>query len=239
MTTTERQDSGDYNYARHLDLGILPQPTEKDAMWAWRLWNTLQIPSSHLDDDGEIRLGGIWDMPGVGRFIRTDVTQMTLTEIHAELDDDDMGVSVWNKRDWIVLLGQGIGWDVVTDRVLKADNEVLTPAAEPPLQHIGKIHVCPCGMIYSLLPSGSSDLRIKLNEDGDCLNPNCDIVVPLPWASYMCVINDSAVIAKQEAQEQMDIAWEEEEGEYSLKNEIPVPDVSDEMPMVQAKDEEE
>lgn len=225
-------------YETQLDLGPLPMPNDQDAMWAWKLWNALQIP---IEKDGAFsafdREGGTWDMPGVGRFQRTGSEELTLTEIHADMAQDSMGVTVWHKRDWIVVLGQLIGWRVVIDRVQKADEEPITPAPEAPLEHIGKTHVCPCGMIYTLLPAQSSELRVKLNDDGDCLNPHCDIVVPLPWASYMCVVNDTAVIAKQEAQAQMELSHDEEEGDAQMP--LPIPINSEGVPVVSLPNEEE
>lgn len=225
-------------YRMRLDTGPLPMPNEQDSMWAWRLWNALQIP---IEKEGAFhgfdREGGTWDMPGVGRFQRTGHEELTLIEIHANMEPDATGVSVWHKRDWIVILGQTIGWNVIIDRVQKADEDPITPAPEPPLEHIGKSHVCPCGMIYTLLPASSSELRVKLNEDGDCLNPHCDIVVPLPFASYMCVVNDSAVIAKQEAQAQIKLAFDEEEGDAQVPIPIPINDQG--VPVVSLPDEEE
>lgn len=210
-----------------LDLGILPPPTEKDAMWAWRLWNTLKIASTGGAFHGLDNEGGIWDMPGVGRFRRTGPTELTLTEIHASPEPNATGITMWNKHDWICLLAHSIDWVVITDRVQKADEDVvLSGRDEPQLQDIGKIHVCPCGMIYSLLGPDPEGLRIKVSGDGDCLNPQCDIVVPLPHAGVLNSVNDRAVIAKMEAQEMIAISYDEEEGE------IPVPVVDDETPII-------
>ena len=189
------------------DLGPLPPPHEKDAQWAWRLWHTLQI-----SDEAHGIQGGIWDMPGVGRYRRTGINELTLTEIHATMEPDNLGVTVWNKHDWICILAQAIGWDVVSDQVKKADQDVL-PADEdePALEHIGKVFACPCGMIYSLRGPHSDVLRLKVSDDGSCLNPNCTIILPYPHAGVLNAVDDGAVIAKHEAQDLLDIAMDEEE----------------------------
>ena len=91
-------------------------------------------------------------MPGVGRFRRTDVQELTLTEIHASNEPNALGITVWNRLDWIILLAAQIGWVVVTDRVQKADEEeVSADQDEPPTHHLGAVYACDCGMIYSLL----------------------------------------------------------------------------------------
>jgi len=209
-----------------LDLGNLPPPNQQDVMWAWRLWNTLAIKNADgafrgLDSDG-----GIWDMPGVGRYRRTGVTELTLTEIHAEQEANELGITMWNRHDWIRLLADQIGWYVVSDRVQKADNDVVSPDVdEPPLAHIGAVHLCPCGMIYSLLGKDPNALRMKVASDGDCLNPNCNIVIPYPHAGVLNTIDDRAVIAKMQVQDILDV-YDEEEGE------IPVPMDGDEIPIV-------
>jgi len=212
-----------------LDLGALPPPTEKDAMWAWRLWNTLAIASTDGAFHGLDRDGGIWDMPGVGRFRRTGPTELTLTEIHASQEPDALGITMWNKHDWIVLLGHSIDWVVITDRVQKADDDIVSPDRdEPQLVDIGKIHVCPCGMIYSLLGPDPEGLRIKVSSEGNCLNPHCDIVVPMPFAGVLNSVNERAVIAKMEAQEMIAIAYDEDEGPPP----IPIPESDDETPII-------
>ena len=211
-----------------LDLGVLPPPNDQDAMWAWRLWNTLAVKSNDGAFHGLNSEGGIWDMPGVGRFRRTDVQQLTLTEIHALNEPNALGISVWNRLDWIVLLGHNIGWSVLTDRVQKADEEEVSPERdEPPMEHIGSVHACPCGMIYTLLGPDPQALRVKINEGGDCINPICDIVIPYPHAGVLNSLDDRAVIAKAKAQEMISIAHDEDEGPPP----IPIPVDSDEAPI--------
>jgi hypothetical protein len=219
-----------------LDLGPLPPPTDQDTMWAWRLWNTLAIKSDDGAFHGLNTEGGIWDMPGVGRFRRTDATELTLTEIHAEQEPNRLGISVWNRLDWIVLLGAQIGWVVITDQVQKADNEEVSPDRdEPPMQHRGSVYACECGMAYSLLGPDPSGLRVKVSSDGDCLNPNCNIVVPYPHAGVLNSVDDRAVIAKMQAQEMIAIAHDEDEGPPP----IPIPIDGDETPIPEILDTSE
>ena len=212
-----------------LDLGPLPPPNDQDAIWAWRLWNTLAIKSTDGAFHGLNSEGGIWDMPGVGRFRRTNATELTLTEIHASNEPNALGITVWNRLDWIILLAAQIGWVVVTDRVQKADEEeVSADQDEPPTHHLGAVYACDCGMIYSLLGPDPNQLRIKVNDAGDCINPNCNIIVPYPHAGVLNSIDDRAVIAKMQAQEAL-VSFDEEEGEIPP---IPIPVDSDEIPIL-------
>ena len=57
----------------------------------------------------------------------------------------------------------------------------------------------------------SGETRVLLPPTGDCLNPNCDIIIPHPHAGVLNVVNDTAVIAKMEAQDLLAIALDEEE----------------------------
>mgnify|MGYP006407812917 CR=1 FL=1 len=198
-----------------LDLGHLPPPVDEDAHWAWRLWNSLQIADEALAIEG-----GSWDMPGVGRYHRTGLLEITLSEIHAPMEPDRLGITVWNKVDWITLLGNAIGWVVVTDQVRTADQEPVDDGDEPALEHIGKVFACPCGMIYSLRGPGGGLLRLKVSEEGNCLNPNCNILIPLPHAGVLNAVDDGAIIAKQEAEEMIAIALDEDD--YPLAPHDPV-----------------
>lgn len=192
---------------QEVDIGPLPAPSEQDTNWAWRLWNTLQKA-----DEQENKAGGVWDMPNVGRYRRTGDTQLTLTEIHGDMLPDRAGVSLWHKHDWIRLLADKIGWFVVNDGVLLADNNPLpSEEDEPRLEHIGKVWACPCGMVYTLLSDSTQELRIKVAESGDCLNPTCDIIIPHPHAGVLNVVNDTAVLAKMEANNLIKVAQDEDE----------------------------
>lgn len=211
-----------------LDLGNLPPPNDQDIMWAWRLWNTLSIKSTDGAFHGLNSEGGIWDMPGVGRYRRTGATELTLTEIHASQDTNELGITMWNRHDWIVLLAHQIGWVIISDQVQKADTEEVSPDQdEPPLAHIGNVYACPCGMIYSLLGADPDRLRIKVNDDGGCLNPQCDVLVPYPHAGVLNSVDDRAVIAKMQVQETL-VSYDEEEGAIP----IPIPVNGDEIPIV-------
>ena len=82
-------------------------------------------------------------------------------------------------------------------------------------------------MIYSLLGADPDRLRIKVNDDGDCLNPQCDVIVPYPHAGVLNSVDDRAVIAKMQAQEAI-VSYDEEEGAIP----IPIPATGDEIPIV-------
>jgi len=190
-----------------LDIGPLPLPTQEDATWAIRLWQSLVV-----GDEERGIVGGIWDMPNVGRYRRTGERELTLTEIHADMLPDKIGVSVWHKHDWIRYLADQIGWFVVSDRVETADMEKMAiEEHEPRIEHIGKVWACPCGMIYSLLGENAGETRVLVSPTGDCLNPNCDIIIPHPHAGVLNVVNDTAVLAKMQAQEMLAIAQDEDE----------------------------
>jgi len=190
-----------------LDIGPLPLPSQEDATWAMRLWSSLVV-----SDETVGITGGVWDMPNVGRYRRTGERELTLTEIHADMLPDKIGVSVWHKHDWIRYLADQIGWFVVSDRVETADmDKMAIEEHEPRIEHIGKVWACQCGMVYTLLGATSGETRVLLPASGDCLNPNCDITIPYPHAGVLNVVNDSAVIAKMEAKDLLAIALDEDE----------------------------
>ena len=190
-----------------VDIGALPQPSEDDFIWAHRLWNTLVV-----SDETQGVLGGVWDMPNVGRYRRTGVAELTLIEIHGNMAADRFGITLWHKHDWIRLLADRIGWFVHSDKVEKADfNEEAQDQDEPALEDIGRVFACGCGMVYTLLDNTAQETRLKVPDDGLCLNPNCDLIIPAPHAGVLNAVNDTAVIAKMQAQEYIEIAIDEDE----------------------------
>ena len=178
-----------------VDLGPLPLPTEHDMVWAYRLWNALTL------SDG----GGAWDMHGVGRYRRTGIEELTLTEIHADKEPDQLGVTMWNKHDWICVLAYSIDWEIVSDEVQVADNDVLgvEDMGEPAIEDIGKSHVCDCAMIYSLQGPHTDALRLTVGDDGVCLNRECDKTLPAPFRGVLNVVDDRAMLARLDAQDIM------------------------------------
>ena len=184
----------------------LPDPANEDFRWAERLWNTLVIA-----DETEGRMGGTWDMPSVGRYVRTGINELTFTEIHGDMTQpDQLGIMLFDKHDWIVRLAEGIGW-TIRDEVQKADlTEDHFDPAEPPIENIGMVHVCKCGLIYTIRGSDCNE-RVLVGEDGICLNTQCDEPLPPNHVGVFNHLNDSALIAKMEAQERM-IAMDE--GDY-------------------------
>ena len=48
---------------------MIPEPTQKDIEWAYRLWNGLAI-------------GGTWTLPDVGVYVRVDQNVLALGIIH-------------------------------------------------------------------------------------------------------------------------------------------------------------
>lgn len=192
---------------RVYDFGPLPPPTETDANWANRTWSSLTIRVERLGIEG-----GSWDMPSVGRYRRTGPQELTLTEIHGSRQPDHIGVTMWNKHDWICFLAEAIGWVIIDDKVETADEEeVPRDRDEAPIEHIGKVFACECGMVYTILGPQSGETRFLVPSDGDCLNPSCNIVIPHPHAGVLNTVNDTAVIAKHDAQELLKIAIDEDE----------------------------
>lgn len=186
-----------------IDLGPLPPPVEQDLIWANRLWNALRLEETD---------GGIWDFPTVGRYQRTGGNELTLIEIHASNKPDQIGASLWNKHDWVCLLAYAIGWEVVSDQVRKADTIVVDGEAnEPNLEDIGSVMVCDCGLIYSLQGSHTTNLRLNISESGECLNSNCQTILPEQHRGVLNVVDDSVLMAKMDAQEQLAIAIDEDD----------------------------
>ena len=193
----------------------LPPPDEQDARWALRLWSTLVI-------DGEQQAGGVWDMPGVGRYRRMAADRLTLVEIHGDvMQPDALGIALMDKHDWISLLGAFIGWTVDAEvEVIKAIEDAQN-AGEPALEDIGKVVVCPtCSLIYTLHGPHAGE-RLFVDEEGTCLNRDCDDVLPEPFRGVLCVVDDRAAIAKMEAEEMIRIAIDEDE--YPVPEGFPEP----------------
>ena len=163
-------------------------------------------------------------MPGVGRYRRTGENEMTLTEIHAPMHADRLGITIWHKHDWLCLLAEGVGWSMISDQVEKADSDPITEEHEPKLEHIGKVFACECGMVYTLRGPDVDIVRMLVSEEGNCLNPICNIIIPLPHAGVLNEVNESAVIAKQEAQEMLAIAFDEDEYPVPFVDEVPIPE---------------
>jgi len=194
----------------------LPPPDERDAEWAFRLWSTLVVQD-------ERRSGGVWDMPGVGRYRRMAPDRLTLVEIHGDaMEPDALGVSLMDKHDWISLLGAFIGWTVDAEvEVIKAMEDAAN-AGEPALEHIGKVAVCPsCSLIYTLHGPQAGE-RLFIGEEGECLNRNCEEILPEPFRGVLSVVDDRAAIAKMEAEEMLRIAIDEDE--YPVPEGFPEPD---------------
>jgi len=176
----------------------LPPPTNEDFNWANRLWNTLVIA-----DEAQGRQGGTWDMPSVGRYVRTGLNELTFTEIHGDMTAPDrLGITLFEKHDWICALADGIGW-VVYDEVRKADLEESDfDPAEPPIEHIGMAHVCDCSLIYTVRGQDCNE-RVLVGEEGGCLNPQCAGLLPEVHRGVFNHIDETALIAKMEALERL------------------------------------
>lgn len=186
----------------------LPPPSEQDAEWAYRLWNTLIV-----QHEEEGIAGGVWDMPGVGRYRRTGMQEMTLTEVHGDMmSPDHLGVTLFDKHDWIVQLGHAVGWRVVT-RVEVADTNTEPDAFEPALEDIGRAWVCPgCSLIYTLAPPTYESERYVTPEDGSCLNTNCEgHLLPLAHRGVLNVVDETAMLAKMAMEEQVRLMADEED----------------------------
>jgi hypothetical protein len=73
------------------------------------------------------------------------------------------------------------------------------------------VWACQCGMVYTLLGENSGQTRVLVPPTGECLNTNCDIIIPYPHAGVLNVVDDTAVLAKMEAQDLLAVAVDEDE----------------------------
>jgi len=180
----------------------MPEPTQRDFEWATRLW-------------GSLAENGRWILPGVGVYVRTGNNRMTLTTIHmARPADDAFGNSLFDKHDWIVAMGEMIGWEVDEyiheaydeggDRIIVPDNAV------------GDVALClaGCGAIFRVEPLEAGKPYVRINMDGLC--PVCgeEEAVDQMLRGIHVVVDKTAVSLKEQRmkmlKEQQEAMGEEE-----------------------------
>ncbi len=169
---------------------LMPEPSKEDVDWAVNLWGSLKIE-------------GTWTLPAVGVYRRTGANTMSLTHIHASRPNPDVfGQSLFDKHDWIVALGEVLGWTII-EEVEEAwdedDERILVP-----LNSIGDAGVCSnkCGAIFTVQPIKAGVPYYKIDQDGTC--PICmkKDSVPNYLRDMHVVVDDSAYLLKMKYSEE-------------------------------------
>jgi len=170
---------------------------EEEVEWALRLWNSLIVG----DEKDPIQSGGTWQLEGVGKYVRTALKELTLTEIHLDRHTpSEESRSLFDEHDYIATLGREIGWSVKT-QVSKAYN--YEGEFSIPEDRIGDVMACQsrCGAIARVEPLDHGVVYYKL-EDGQC--PVCGEpgFVDDDWLGLHVVIDDRGATLKRLRQEE-------------------------------------
>jgi len=162
-----------------------PSPRQEDVEWAYLLWNSLGI-------------GGTWELPNVGKYIKTAENELTLTEIwFSRPEQDEFGRGVFDNHHWIMQLADFVGY-AIKEKVEKAyDHEVQIHI---PDEMIGEVFTCGarCGAVLRVEPlevSGHS--YVLIDEDGHC--PCCGEAerIDPDLRGVHVVVDDRAWLVKQ------------------------------------------
>ena len=179
----------------------MPEPTQRDFEWATRLWGSL---AEH----------GRWILPGVGIYVRTEFKTMTLSAIHmARPADDAFGNSVFDKHDWIVGIGEMIGWEVnenILDAYDEGGDQIIVPD-----EAVGDVALCNagCGAIFRVEPLEAGKPYVRINMDGLC--PICGELEAVDglMRGIHVVIDETAVSLKAQRMKILQEAQAQEEEE--------------------------
>ena len=171
---------------------MMPEPTQKDIEWAYRLW-------------GSLALGGTWTLPAVGVYVKTSPNTLALGIIHnSKPIDDQFGNSIFDRHDWIVGLGELVGWSVIED-VQEAydemDEQIIIPNED-----IGNVALCEakCGAIFRVEELRAGVQYVRISMEGQC--PVCGEIEAIDeeLRGLHVVVDDSAYILKQERLQQLE-----------------------------------
>ena len=157
--------------------------TEDEVIWAFRLWNGLAE-------------GGRWVVPDLGIYQRTGENTLTLTELYAATPEHIAGErSLFDTHDYLVLLGNEIGWtvDLGIEKSYNQEGEVLTITAD----RYGQAAVCSkqCGTIVRIEPPEPAKIFVQLT-DRKC--PTCgEVGFTKAWDGLHVFVDDTGARIKQ------------------------------------------
>ena len=135
---------------------MIPEPTQKDIEWAYRLWNGLAI-------------GGTWTLPDVGVYVRVDQNVLALGIIHnSKPSDDAFGQSVFDRHDWIVALGELLQWNVIEQIQEAYDEDDQQIRINP--DDVGNVSLCQakCGAILRVEELVAGVQYVRISDEGHC-----------------------------------------------------------------------
>jgi len=169
---------------------MIPEPQQTDIQWAYRLWTSMT-------------LGGNWTLPGVGVYVRTGPAELTLTTIYsAKPHTDAFGNSIFDKHDWIVGLGEIMGFTILENVEVAFDetDEIMNI----PKEKVGHVAICEarCGAIFKVNPLSAGVAYVKIDSERTC--PVCGEqgAVEPALEGVHCVVDDSSVILKKGIREE-------------------------------------
>tara|TARA_B100000902_G_scaffold372981_1_gene400475 strand:- start:363 stop:887 length:525 start_codon:yes stop_codon:yes gene_type:complete len=168
------------------EMGVGRMTFQDEVEWCLRLWNSL-------------RIGGVWTLEGVGTYVRTDLKEMTLTEIHIDRATPGDERSLFDHHDYLATLAREIGWEMEmkVERAFTFDGEFTVPE-----DRIGDVAVCnkKCGAIARVEPIAVEQTYYKLT-DGEC--PVCGKKgFTKDWHDLHVVIDDRGATLKAQKEEE-------------------------------------
>ena len=103
--------------------------TNEQLAWCDRLWTSL-------------RIGGKWQLPNVGIYIKTGEDSLILTELYfSRPTPDAFGSNAFDTHDWVIQAGNILNWriDSNIERAFDWSGEPVEEWAE---NRIGDVAVC-------------------------------------------------------------------------------------------------
>jgi len=151
--------------------------TDNQIRFALRLWESLTI-------DGQ------WIAPNIGKYVRTGDKTLTLVELFtSRVADDDF--NLFDRHDWIVELGNSVGW-VITENIQIAYDLEKKPRNIPE-NMIGKVAACSngCGVVIRVEPP-TPWIAFQVIKERVC--PHCkEVAFDSEWNDVHVVVDDKSV----------------------------------------------
>ena len=158
--------------------------SNEQLAWCDRLWSSL-------------RVGGKWQLPNVGIYIKTSDESLTLTELYfSRPTPDAFGNTAFDTHDWVIQAATILNWKVDTniERSFDWSGEAVE---EWPDDRIGDVAVCEanCGAIIRAEPFEPGKYYFKM-ENQSC--PCCGKKgFSKDWVGHWVVIDDTATKLKR------------------------------------------
>ena len=158
--------------------------TNEQLAWCDRLWTSL-------------RMGGKWQLPNVGIYIKTGEDSLILTELYfSRPTPDAFGSNAFDTHDWVIKAGNILNWRIDSN-IESAFDWSGEPVEEWAENRIGDVAVCDsnCGAIIRAEPFEPGKYYFKM-ESENC--PCCgEKGFSKDWVGYWVIIDDTATRLKR------------------------------------------